>query len=243
MNELDVVLSSRVRLARNYEDLPFDLGEKPDSAAMCVARTVQALRLEENAPVYDLVRLRDLTPLQRQGLAESRKISRDLMTHAAAAAVLLREEESLSIMMNEEDHLRIQAVSEGLNLADAAEKCFRVDDSLSRHVTFAFDNQLGYLTACPTNTGTGMRASLLMHPAHADPLQANGQRGADRGQGGIDHPRGLRRGLGGAGEPVPGLQPGDAGPHGAGAHQRGDGGWPPAHRHGVHPAGQGAGRR
>ena len=124
MNELDVVLSSRVRLARNYEDLPFDLGEKPDSAAMCVARTVQALRLEENAPVYDLVRLRDLTPLQRQGLAESRKISRDLMTHAAAAAVLLREEESLSIMMNEEDHLRIQAVSEGLNLADAAEKCF-----------------------------------------------------------------------------------------------------------------------
>ena len=66
-------------------------------------------------------------------------------------------------MMNEEDHLRIQAVSEGLNLADAAEKCFRVDDSLSRHVTFAFDNQLGYLTACPTNTGTGMRASLLMH--------------------------------------------------------------------------------
>ena len=73
MNELDVVLSSRVRLARNYEDLPFDLGEKPDSAAMCVARTVQALRLEENAPVYDLVRLRDLTPLQRQGLAESRQ--------------------------------------------------------------------------------------------------------------------------------------------------------------------------
>ena len=121
MNELDVVLSSRVRLARNYEDLPFDLGEKPDSAAMCVARTVQALRLEENAPVYDLVRLRDLTPLQRQGLAESRKISRDLMTHAAAAAVLLREEESLSIMMNEEDLLRLQAVRDGLNLADAAE--------------------------------------------------------------------------------------------------------------------------
>lgn len=163
MSEQDVVLSSRVRLARNYEDLPFDLGEKPEAAAMCVARTVQALGLEEGEPQGDLIRLRDLTPIQQQSLAESHKISKDLLSHAATAAVLLREQENLSIMMNEEDHLRIQAMSDGLDLPGAAEKCFRVEDQLSRHVTFAFDEQLGYLTACPTNTGTGMRASLLLH--------------------------------------------------------------------------------
>ena len=163
MSEQDVVLSSRVRLARNYEDLPFDLGEKPEAAAMCVARTVQALGLEEGEPQGNLIRLRDLTPIQQQSLAESHKISKDLLSHAATAAVLLREQENLSIMMNEEDHLRIQAMSDGLDLPGAAEKCFHAEDQLSRHVTFAFDNQLGYLTACPTNTGTGMRASLLMH--------------------------------------------------------------------------------
>ena len=163
MSEQDVVLSSRVRLARNYEDLPFDLGEKPEAAAMCVARTVQALGLEEDEPQGNLIRLRDLTPIQQQSLAESHKISKDLLSHAATAAVLLREQENLSIMMNEEDHLRIQAMNDGLDLPGAAEKCFHAEDQLSRHVTFAFDEQLGYLTACPTNTGTGMRASLLLH--------------------------------------------------------------------------------
>ena len=77
--------------------------------------------------------------------------------------MLLRQEDALSIMINEEDHLRIQAVRPGLDLLSAASACFRVDDALSRQVVFAFDKQLGYLTACPTNTGTGMRASLLMH--------------------------------------------------------------------------------
>ena len=71
MSEQDVVLSSRVRLARNYEDLPFDLGEKPEAAAMCVARTVQALGLEEGEPQGNLIRLRDLTPIQQQSLAEA----------------------------------------------------------------------------------------------------------------------------------------------------------------------------
>ena len=163
MSERDVVLSSRVRLARNYVDLPFDLGEKPEAAAMCVARTVQALGLEAGEEPGALVRLRDLTPIQRQSLAEAHRISRDLLAHDAAAAVLLREDDALSVMMNEEDHLRIQAMCPGLDLPQAAEKCFHVEDELSRHVTFAYDDQLGYLTACPTNTGTGMRASLLVH--------------------------------------------------------------------------------
>ncbi|MGN0762660.1 MAG: ATP--guanido phosphotransferase [Aristaeellaceae bacterium] len=157
------VLSSRVRLARNYEDLPFDTARKPEEAATCIARTANALALSGMDEGFQLIRLNALTDTQRKALAESRLISKDLLKEPETAAVLLRQEDALSIMINEEDHLRIQAVRPGLDLLSAASACFRVDDALSRQVAFAFDKQLGYLTACPTNTGTGMRASLLMH--------------------------------------------------------------------------------
>lgn len=157
------VLSSRVRLARNYEDLPFDTARKPEEAATCIARTANALALSGMDEGFQLIRLNALTEIQRKALAESRLISKDLLKEPETAAVLLRQEDALSIMINEEDHLRIQAVRPGLDLLSAASACFRVDDALSRQVAFAFDKQLGYLTACPTNTGTGMRASLLMH--------------------------------------------------------------------------------
>ena len=157
------VLSSRVRLARNYEDLPFDTARKPEEAATCIARTANALALSGMEEGFQLIRLNTLTDTQRKALAESRLISEDLLKEPETAAVLLRQEDALSIMINEEDHLRIQAVRPGMDLLSAASACFRVDDALSRQVAFAFDKQLGYLTACPTNTGTGMRASLLMH--------------------------------------------------------------------------------
>ena len=157
------ILSSRVRLARNYEDLPFDTARRPEEAATCIARTANALALIGMEEGFQLIRLSALTEIQRNALAESRLISRDLLKEPETAAVLLRQEDALSIMINGEDHLRIQAVRPGLDLLSAASACFRVDDALSRQVAFAFDKQLGYLTACPTNTGTGMRASLLMH--------------------------------------------------------------------------------
>ncbi len=157
------ILSSRVRLARNYQDLPFDTARKPEEAATCIARTANALALSGMEEGFQLIRLSALTEIQRKALAESRLISKDLLKEPETAAVLLRQEDALSIMINEEDHLRIQAVRPGLDLLSAASACFRVDDALSRQVAFAFDKQLGYLTACPTNTGTGMRASLLMH--------------------------------------------------------------------------------
>lgn len=160
----ETVLSSRVRLARNYDDLPFDAAQKPEYAAMCVARTVNALQLVQgDGEGFRLIRLRDLTGNERHALEESRLISRDLLRNPDTAAVLVRDGDAVSVMMNEDDHLRIQAMRPGLDLLSAAAACFRVDDALSRQVVFAFDEQLGYLTACPTNTGTGMRASLLMH--------------------------------------------------------------------------------
>ena len=158
-----IVLSARVRLARNYQDIPFDVAHKPDAAAMCIARTSNALRLSGQDSGFELLRLIDMDDVQRRALAECRLISKDLLRDPATAAVLLNEAEGLSIMMNEEDHLRIQAIRSGMALQEAAEACFRMDDALSRQVSFAYDEQLGYLTACPTNTGTGMRASLLIH--------------------------------------------------------------------------------
>ncbi|MCH5287727.1 MAG: ATP--guanido phosphotransferase [Christensenellaceae bacterium] len=163
MSDNSIVISSRVRLARNYDDLPFDVAQRPEYAAMCIARTTNALNIAGAGDGFNLIRLRDLTDNERRSLEESRLVSHDLLGTPDTAAVMVRENEAVSLMMNEDDHLRIQAVRPGLDLLSAAAACFRVDDALSRQVVFAFDEQLGYLTACPTNTGTGMRASLLMH--------------------------------------------------------------------------------
>ena len=157
-----IVLSSRVRLARNYEDLPFD-SARHETAAVCVTRTVNALTSARMNKGFDLLRLREMTDVSRQALAESRLISRDLLRTPETAAVLVRADDAVTIMMNEDDHLRIQAIRPELDLSAAAQACFQVEDGLSRQTQFAYDEQLGYLTACPTNTGTGMRASLLMH--------------------------------------------------------------------------------
>lgn len=155
------VLSSRVRLARNYEDLPFDAA-RPGVAAACVSRTANAMALSGEDKGFALLTMASLGEDRRDALVESRLISGALAA-SPESAVLLREEDRVSVMMGEEDHLRIQAITDGLALNEAASRCFAVEDALSRHVRFAFDPQLGYLTAWPTDTGTGMRASLLMH--------------------------------------------------------------------------------
>ena len=159
----DIVLSSRVRLARNYEDIPFDVSEHLEFAAICVSRTVNALKAAGVDKGFELFRLRDMSDASRKAAAESRLISRDLLANAASGAALIRAQDAVTVMMGEDDHLRIQAIRPEMDLLSAATACFRVDDALTRQVNFAFDEQLGYLTACPTNTGTGMRASLLMH--------------------------------------------------------------------------------
>lgn len=157
------VISSRVRLARNYEDLPFSLENSPAQAESCILRTVKALRVAGESERYDLVRLRDMTENSRQALAESHLITRDLLRHPETAAVMMRKDNVVSVMMNEDDHLHIQAVRQGDDLLSAAQACFSVDDAIARQNAFAYDQQLGYLTTFPTNTGTGMRASLLLH--------------------------------------------------------------------------------
>lgn len=166
----DIVLSSRVRLARNLRDFPFPsrLGASAgDAVVEAVSKAVP--RLNEIAAGrpgsdrrYGLYRLSELSSLDRQVLVEKHLISPDL-TKNEFGAVILSNDESVSIMINEEDHLRIQCLMPGLQLDGAWRLADKVDDALGEVVNYAFSDSQGFLTTCPTNLGTGLRASVMMH--------------------------------------------------------------------------------
>lgn len=160
-NERSVIVSDRVRLARNYHDLPFSNVKSPENALLCIARAREALELLPDE--YTLYQMNAMTQLERQKLLERHLISRDLLRNADIGAALIRSDRHISVMVNEEDHLRIQAIGDGLSLHQTAQEAFSAEEALEDVCTFSFDPQLGYLTSCPTNTGTGMRASLMMH--------------------------------------------------------------------------------
>lgn len=161
MNETNanVVVSGRVRLARNYHDLPFSTVKSPENAQLCIERAKDAISGDE----YTLYRMEEMPQVERLKLVEKHLISRDLLKHTETGAALIRNDRKISIMINEEDHLRIQSIVSGFDLPQAAEEAFKAEEALEAGCTFSFDSQLGYLTSCPTNAGTGMRASLMMH--------------------------------------------------------------------------------
>lgn len=157
-----VAVSGRVRLARNYPDLPFSSMERPENAKTCIERACAAMHtgVEE---VYTLHLLSEMSQTERKALVDEHLISADLLKNSAIGAALVREDRHVCIMLNEEDHLRIQAIFPGLRLEEAAREAFRAEKILEGETGFSFDPQLGYLTSCPTNTGTGLRASLMLH--------------------------------------------------------------------------------
>ena len=152
---VNVVVSSRVRLARNYFDLPFLNWNRPENARLCIERAQAALC--GGGEKHDLYLMRDLPDVERLKLVEKHLISRDLVERAETGAALIRQDRRVSVMINEEDHLRIQAIGSGLDLETAANVAFGVEGRLEAVCTFSFDPQLGYLT------GTGMRASVMLH--------------------------------------------------------------------------------
>ena len=154
-----VVLSSRVRLARNLRGLPFPDRAPPEIRAEALRRVREAAGGE--LPVQEL--LEGSTLLFRQRLFEEHLISRALLEERTETAVCMDEARRRAVMVNEEDHLRIQALRPGLALREAWEDADVLDDALERNLDYAFSSTLGYLTSCPSNVGTGMRASALMH--------------------------------------------------------------------------------
>jgi protein arginine kinase len=161
--ESDIVISSRIRLARNLADFPFISRATPADRAE-LERTLRD-RLLKLAPKVSLtyVDVSKLSGVDRQFLVERQLISRELAEAEGARGVAIDPQEQVSVMVNEEDHLRIQVIHSGLDLEPAWEHINRVDDLLEEHVTYAFHERLGYLTACPTNVGTGMRVSVMLH--------------------------------------------------------------------------------
>ena len=158
-----VVLTSRIRLARNVRMLPFPgwaTKEQRRQAMALIQPVVQMMRPMKDAFCQTLS---GLTSVQKQVLVERHLISREHAARNEGSAAVIERRQSLSIMINEEDHLRMQSIRPGLNLRVAFEALNDLDDELQESLTFAFDRKLGYLTTCPTNLGTGLRASAMLH--------------------------------------------------------------------------------
>jgi len=158
-----VVLTSRIRLARNLRKIPF-----PGWATAAQRREAMDLMLpviQELRPMKDAFAqsLSGLTAVQKQVLVERHLISREHAARTEGSAAVIERRQTLSIMVNEEDHLRMQSIRPGLNLRVAYDALNEVDDALQEQLPFAFDRKLGFLTTCPTNLGTGMRASAMLH--------------------------------------------------------------------------------
>ncbi len=159
----DIVVTSRIRLARNLVDHPFPgWGRKleNETTLRLIQPTVEELPQLQNAFSRHLNKL---TTIQKQALVERHLISREHAARAAGSAAVMNQTQSISIMINEEDHLRMQAIQPGLALRESYQMLDEIDTSLEESLEFAFDKQLGYLTACPTNLGTGLRASAMLH--------------------------------------------------------------------------------
>lgn len=163
--ESDVVISSRVRLARNLANTPFPWRLTPEELVYVKDRVTGAFRKtclgEGEKPL--VVDLEDLDEIEIDALAERRIISPKMTRKTRGKALLLFPGESRGILVNEEDHLRIFAVSAGLRLQETAAEALACASSLELELALARSDRLGYLTACPTNTGTGMRASVMVH--------------------------------------------------------------------------------
>ena len=161
--ESDIVMSSRIRLARNLAAYPFiTRASEQDRDQIEIKLRECVLDVKDSTDLL-YVDVDGLEGLDRQFLVERHLISREHAESQGARAVAIDGGERFSVMINEEDHLRIQVIESGLALDSVWAQANRIDDLIEQKVTYAFHERLGYLTACPTNVGTGMRVSVMLH--------------------------------------------------------------------------------
>ena len=164
--EGDIVLSSRIRLARNLNGVPFPGQADVDQLKQIgnrVSFSVQDLIDSDLPHQYQMLDMSSLTEQERRILVEKHLTSLKHMQDPANRSLIIRDDTAVSIMVNEEDHFRIQSLTAGLNLRSAWKMADEIDNRLEARLGFAFSEDLGYLTSCPTNLGTGLRASVMMH--------------------------------------------------------------------------------
>ena len=161
--EASIVISSRIRLARNIAGYLFPFLSSGSQSAEILNKVKDVFQSQDEGKKFLFLRVNDLEPLDRHVLVEKHLISPLLAKESHNSAVLVQEEEGVSIMVNEEDHLRMQCLMPALQLDKAWETINKYDDLLEKHVIYAFHEELGYLSSCPTNVGTGVRVSVMVH--------------------------------------------------------------------------------
>ncbi|MFW5647504.1 MAG: protein arginine kinase [Candidatus Alkaliphilus sp. MAG34] len=163
--ESDIVISSRVRMARNMESISFPHYLSKEEAENVINKVYETITKGHLCiqNEFKLIKMDEIDLIERSNYVERHLISPALAKNVSGGAFLINDEETISIMINEEDHIRIQCLYPGLQL----EKCFdmadKIDDLLEEGIVYAFDEQLGYLSCCPTNVGTGVRTSVMLH--------------------------------------------------------------------------------
>jgi protein arginine kinase len=164
----DIVLSTRVRLARNLQGHAFSPKLRDAERTHIYEQVRQAAEKHSMLKGGMSFDLSELAPLSRRVLLERHLISRELAgesgeTPHQGAGLVLGPKDSISVMVNEEDHLRLQTLLSGLRLAEAYARLDQADEELGSQIPFAYHQEFGFLTSCPTNVGTGLRASVLIH--------------------------------------------------------------------------------
>jgi len=159
----EIVFSSRVRLARNLADHLFPSRATPSEKKEVMEEIVSAINSIPHFRNCTILKIEELSEIDRQLLVERYLISRELSNKKAGSAVIIDSKEVVTAMINEEDHIRMQALMPGLRLEKCWEMINEIDDQLERLLGFAFSPQIGYLTACPTNVGTAIRVSAMLH--------------------------------------------------------------------------------
>ena len=160
----DVVISSRVRLARNIREVPFPNRLNKEEGIKVSEEIQQAFdkTLEGNGK-FKTYKLREVSPILAKTFVEKHLISPNLLKSGEISSFIVDEDETLSVMINEEDHIRLQCITAGFDIRSVYNNADKVDSLLEKELDYAFNEKWGYLTACPTNIGTAMRASVMLH--------------------------------------------------------------------------------
>ena len=156
------MISSRIRLARNIKGIPFT-GRMTVEQKKAVCTKVKEVASAIPGYKFDYIDMENVTAIQAGSMVEEHLISVEFANNREGEGLLLDRKHNVSVMINEEDHLRIQVLGRGEKLATLYETASEIDDALDAKLHFAFSEKLGYLTHCPTNLGTGLRASVMMH--------------------------------------------------------------------------------
>ena len=162
-NNCDVVITSRVRIARNFSKIPFPMKATPEQMKEVAEAVKKAMKATKSIGPCEIIELDKISQKERQLLVEQHLSSPQHIEKPENRLLILNRDRTVSIMVNEEDHLRIQAIVAGFQLDEAFKLATDAEDALEETLEYAFDERLGYLCACPTNVGTGLRASVMLH--------------------------------------------------------------------------------